>query len=267
MINIAFVLLLIVIIGLSRLYLKQRLNKQLMHHAAALGLKDLSLKKLTEQNDGLLAEKEWLMKEIHHRVKNNLQIVISLLNTQSAYLKNDIAFNAVKESQHRMQSISLVHQKLYQSGSLATVDMKPYITDLVAYLSDSFDADERISFELDIHDAEFNVRMAVPIGLILNEAITNSLKYAFPSKKEKGLITIKLLNYNKIDYELIIGDNGVGDASVNERSGDTSLGMSLIRGLSKQIKGTLKIKNEGGLVISIRFSDELTNNNILQFLN
>lgn len=232
-----------------------------------LGMKEAELDRLNKEKIELLAEREWLMKEIHHRVKNNLQIVISLLNTQLAYLKQGSAFDAVKESQHRMQSISLVHQKLYQSENLAGVAMRPYVTDLVSYLSDNIDNNERIAFKLDIFEVDFDAATAVPIGLILNEAITNALKYGFPNAKENGLITIKLLNYGGIKYELYIGDNGVGDKNIAEFAEAKSLGMSLIRGLSKQIKGVLKIENTDGFVVSITFSHEHIDYNVLQFQN
>lgn len=222
-------------------------------------MKEIDLDRLNKEKTDLLVEREWLMKEIHHRVKNNLQIVISLLNTQLAYLKQGSAFDAVKESQHRMQSISLVHQKRYQSENLGRVGMRPYITDLVNYLSDNIAHAEKIVFKLDIFEVDFDAATAVPIGLILNEAITNSLKYGFPNAKENGLITIKLLNYDGIRYELYIGDNGVGDNTIEEFAEAKSLGMSLIRGLSKQIKGVLKIENTNGFVVSITFSHEHIN--------
>jgi len=232
-----------------------------------LEVKEADLDRLNKEKADLLVDREWLMKEIHHRVKNNLQIVISLLNTQLAYLKQGNAFDAVKESQHRMQSISMVHQKLYQSENLAGVGMKPYITDLVSYLSDNIDNKERIAFKLEIFDVDFDAATAVPIGLILNEAITNSLKYGFPNAKENGLITIKLLNYEGIRYELYIGDNGVGDKTIEEFAEAKSLGMSLIRGLSKQIKGVLKIENTNGFVVSIIFNHEHIDRNVYNFKN
>jgi two-component sensor histidine kinase len=144
-------------------------------------------------------EKEWLMKEIHHRVKNNLQIVISLLSTQSNYIDNDIAYNAIRESQHRMQAISLIYQKLYQSENLARVDIRSYIAELVTYLRESFDTDPRIRFELDIVPLDLEVTRAVPLGLILNEAITNAIKYAFPDERT-GKISICLKGIMRIRH-------------------------------------------------------------------
>jgi two-component sensor histidine kinase len=220
-----------------------------------INLQNRSLTNLIAEKDNLLEEKEWLMKEIHHRVKNNLQIVISLLNTQSSYLDNDIAYNAIRESQHRMQSISLIHQKLYQSDNLALVNMPAYISDLVQYLKDSFDISSRVQFEMDIAPIELDVTKSVPLGLILNEAITNCIKYAFPQGGD-GKISISLLPSGEDRYELLIHDNGIGFSETANLSKSKTLGMSLMRGLSKQLSGTFAVENRDGLTIIINFTDE-----------
>jgi two-component sensor histidine kinase len=251
-------LLLFVMLGLSynSYRLKQKINRQLRAQRKEIVDKNGSLTELVHQKDNLLAEKEWLMKEIHHRVKNNLQIVISLLSTQSSYLDNDIAYHAIRESQHRMQSISLIHQKLYQSENLALVEIDAYILDLVAYLRDSFDTGSRIVFEMDIAHAELDVTRAVPLGLILNEAITNSIKYAFPDHKE-GKISITLKKVTENSFVLSIHDNGVGIEAKTEISKGKSLGMSLMRGLSKQLGGKLNIESSNGLTVTVEFINEI----------
>lgn len=254
---IAGAVLLVILLGLSYngYCLKQRINLQLQLQRKEIDRKNQSLTSLVAQKDGLLEEKEWLMKEIHHRVKNNLQIVISLLSTQSNYLDNDIAYNAIRESQHRMQSISLIHQKLYQSDNLALVDIHAYIADLVDYLRESFDTGNRIEFELDVTHAEFDVTRSVPLGLILNEAITNSIKYAFP-RERSGKITIALKLGPGNLFVLTIHDNGVGFPPEVDLYKSKSLGMSLMRGLSKQLGGNLKIENNDGISIVVEFIDE-----------
>ena len=210
---------------------------------------------MVQQKDKLLNEKEWLMKEIHHRVKNNLQIVISLLSTQSNFLDNDVAYKAIRESQHRMQSISLIHQKLYQSENLALVNINAYITDLVTYLHDSFDTGTHITFDINVAGMELDVTRAVPLGLILNEAITNAIKYAFPNGRE-GVIRISLTENGAGTCILKIQDNGIGMPAATNTGKSRSLGMSLMRGLSKQLGGSLTIETREGLAIIIDFVNE-----------
>ncbi|GAA4312098.1 hypothetical protein GCM10023149_07330 [Mucilaginibacter gynuensis] len=250
-------ILLALLLGLSynRYLLKQRVNRQLQVQQSEINLKNRSLTNLITEKDGLLEEKEWLMKEIHHRVKNNLQIVISLLNTQSSYLNDDVAYKAIRESQHRMQSISLIHQKLYQSENMALVSMPAYISDLIQYLSDSFDIAPRIRFEMDIAPVELDVTKSVPLGLILNEAITNSIKYAFTEDGD-GIIYIALRECSENNYELTIRDNGRGLTENIDLSKSRTLGMSLMRGLSKQLSGTFAVKNDDGIAIIINFTNE-----------
>src|SRR6185369_16726337 len=115
-----------------------------------------------EQLQHLLNEKEWLIKEIHHRVKNNLQIVMSLLNSQSAFIDNEPALTAIHDSQHRVHAMSLIHQKLYNADDVSSIDMSFYIRELVSYLSDSFDASQRVRFEFNIEPLEMDVSQAVP---------------------------------------------------------------------------------------------------------
>jgi two-component sensor histidine kinase len=254
---IAGIVLLALLLGLSynRYRLKQRVNHQLQQQQAEISQKNLSLTNLIAEKDNLIDEKEWLMKEIHHRVKNNLQVVISLLNTQSSFLNDEVAYNAIRESQHRMQSISLIHQKLYQSDNLALVNMPAYISDLVQYLSGSFDLAGRIKFEIAIAPIELDVTKSVPLGLILNEAITNSIKYAFPEGRD-GKIAIRLSDLGESNYELMIQDNGVGLAENDDLSKSKTLGMSLMRGLSKQLSGKFSVKSDDGIKITLAFADE-----------
>lgn len=250
--NITFggITLLLIIVSLlyNRYRLKQRSNRQLEIQQIEINQTNRSLQKLLE-------EKEWLLREIHHRVKNNLQIVMSLLNTQSVYLVNDAALSAIRDSQHRIRSISLIHQKLYQSQNIASINMPTYIQELVEYLQDSFDTNYNIHFDLNIEPVELDVTQAVPLGLILNEAISNAIKYAFPNRK--GLINITMQQVDEENYSLIIADNGVGlppDFDVNKSN---SLGMSLMKGLSKQLNGRFELRNENGLTIHIAFANEV----------
>jgi two-component sensor histidine kinase len=203
-----------------------------------------------EQLQHFLSEKEWLLKEIHHRVKNNLQIVMSLLNSQSAYIDNESALTAIHDSQHRVHAMSLIHQKLYSSENVSSIDMTNYIRELTSYLGESFNTGQRIRFEFDIEPLEMDVSQAVPLGLILNEAITNSIKYAFPGDRS-GSVSISLSNTSANHYLLSISDNGVGVAPGIKKAG--SLGMSLMKGLSEDLDGNFSIENNKGTTIQISF--------------
>jgi len=237
-------------LGYNRYQIKQKNNKQLEIQQEVINNKNRSLERLIGDKDDLLKEKEWLLKEIHHRVKNNLQIVISLLNTQSVYLENSEALEAIRESQHRMHSISLIHQKLYQSENIALIKMDEYICELMQYLWDSFNAARNIEMVMDIKPVSLDVVQAVPIGLILNEAVTNAIKYAFTSKEE-GRITVVLSEYGKEKLVLTISDNGCGLPPDFKIEDCTSLGMCLIKGLSKQLHGEVKISSANGLSIQV----------------
>jgi len=198
----------------------------------------------------LLAENEWLLKEVHHRVKNNLQIIASLLNSQSAYLTDDAAMEAIMKSKGRVESISLIHQKLYKTTNYSSINMPEYIHDLVDYLKDSFESDQKIYFDLAVAPILLDVGDAVPIGLIINEGVTNSIKYAF-SNAGTNVIEIGL----KTDGEeliLEIKDNGKGFVEDKERE-NSSFGLLLMDGLAKQLNGEFERLNDGGTVIRVKF--------------
>lgn len=239
-------LLLFVLLLYNRSRLKQRAHKKLEYKQQQINEQNEALKKL-------LSEKEWLVKEIHHRVKNNLQIVISLLGTQSMYLDNEEALIAIQSSQHRMYAMSLIHQKLYQSDAIAFIDMSWYIQELVNYLKESFVVDQNIDFKLDLECIELDVVQAVPLGLILNEAISNSIKYAFEDK-QNGRINISLKNTEYNFYQLVIADDGIGLPEGFESQERESLGMNLMIGLTDQLNGSFELKNDNGLVIVITFA-------------
>ncbi|RED22693.1 two-component sensor histidine kinase [Flavobacterium cutihirudinis] len=232
----------------NRYRLKQRTNAELELKEKEINQKNINLRHL-------LDEKEWLLKEIHHRVKNNLQTVISLLNSQSAYLENDMALSAIKNSQHRIHSMSLIHQKLYNSENISTINMPNYIRELVEYLRESFSLGQRIRFELKIDPLELDVAQAVPLGLILNEAITNSIKYAFPEDRT-GMIYITLETTKENKILLTIADNGIGfDTDISAQK-INSFGLSLIKGLSDDLDANFSMENNNGTIFKIEFSKE-----------
>ncbi|MXN90543.1 hypothetical protein GR160_04840 [Flavobacterium sp. Sd200] len=211
----------------------------------------------------LLNEKEWLVGEMHHRVKNNLQIVISLLNSQLAYLENKDAYMAIQNSQHRIHAISLIHQKLYLSESLAVVNISWYINELVNYLSDNIDVERKINFDIDTDRFEFDVEIAVPLALILNEAISNSVKHAF-NGIDNPEIRISLQRTKKESYELTVTDNGIGLPNDFDIDNVNSLGMNLMTGLSTQIDGTFTVQNDNGLTVTVLFRGLQENNKLVQ---
>jgi two-component sensor histidine kinase len=210
--------------------------------------------KLLEEKDELLEVKEILMKEIHHRVKNNLHMISSLLESQTAYLQDE-ALAAVQKSQHRVQAISLIHHKLYQSSTLTTVNMPVYTREMLSYLQDNFVTKENIVFNMDIAPIELDVAQAVPIGLIINEAITNSIKYAFPGGR-KGHIAVSLNQRPGHEYLLSVADDGIGlpkDFDINKNN---SLGMSLIKGFSKSLRARINISSDAGTRIELTFIND-----------
>ena len=210
---------------------------------------------INEQNiqlNQLLHEKEWLMKEIHHRVKNNLQIISSLLNTQSSYLDNEEALTAIQDSRNRMQAISIVHQKLYQADDLATINMQVYMEELVQSIQDSFQVKQNLKFIFDIAKIRLTTADAVPLGLILNEAITNSVKYAF-ADWQQGIISISMFETMEGQYQLTVCDNGKGLPDDFDTASCASLGINLMIGLTEQLGGKFSIRSNGGTLITIVF--------------
>jgi len=200
-----------------------------------------------------LNEKEWLVKEIHHRVKNNFHIVASLLEIQSSYLKNQDALSAIQESQHRIYAMSIIHQKLYQSERLSIIHMPEYIYELVEYLRESFSIRETVNFSLQIENIELIHSAAITLGLILNEAITNAIKYAFTGTKDNN-ISIALTHISDVQLLLCVADNGKGLPSDFETKIGTSMGMELLRGLTEDLGGNLSIETKNGTRIKVIFS-------------
>jgi two-component sensor histidine kinase len=240
-------------LGYNRYRLKQRNNQQLEAQQREINQKNEFLELVLSEKEELLAEKEWMLKEIHHRVKNNLQIISSMLNSQYDFLNDPTALAAIRESQNRVHAIALIHQKLYQSDSLARVNMQEYIYDIADYLIESFDRQRTVSSRIDIADIHLEVALATPLGLIINEAVTNSLKYAFP-KNRSGIISLSLIRIDNQTYRLVMCDDGIGLPADFDINRSKTLGLTMIRGLSKQINGQLNIAPDNGVRISLQFS-------------
>jgi PAS domain S-box-containing protein len=203
-------------------------------------------KKSEKMIDDSLKEKDVLLREIHHRVKNNMQIISSLLNLQSSYLQDSSATNVFKESQNRIRSMALIHEKLYQSGNLAAVKLRDYVQDLAAHLMSSYSLDSaKIKLVTDIDDVSLGIDVAISLGLIINELLSNSFKYAFPGGTI-GEIKIFFKPNDINNSTLIIKDNGIGfPKDVNFRQTE-SLGLQLVNTLVDQLEGTIELETHDG---------------------
>jgi len=230
-------------------FLVVRLINRQNNEALALLHKEQDAQKIIAQS---LKEKEILLSEIHHRVKNNLAIITGLLNLQTEKAPCDESKLLMIESRNRVMSIAMVHERLYKKDNLSKINLKQYLSELVQELVKSFPINSKqIQIEEELQKIELEITKAVPIGLIVNEALTNSLKHAFNSLKEKPTITIKMqLIYDRI--QICITDNGVGFADINSRK-DSALGLSLIESLCDQIDAEVVFKNEVGACVSIVF--------------
>ncbi|MEP7374759.1 MAG: histidine kinase dimerization/phosphoacceptor domain -containing protein [Chitinophagaceae bacterium] len=201
-------------------------------------------------------ENELLLKEIHHRVKNNLEIVSSLLALQSAQIDDPSVHSAMLESQNRVHSMGIIHQKLYQGENLAAIEMREYFINLSENILDSFNAEGHIRVECDMPKLVLDVDTAVSIGLITNELLTNSLKYAF-QVKENGAIKISLTEQDTTAdtqgvYLLKISDDGIGKP-VNEKAKGTGFGTQLVNLLTKQLDGKLTYEINNGTIVTLIF--------------
>lgn len=200
-----------------------------------------------------LKEKEVLLKEIHHRVKNNLQIITSLLNLQSAQIKDAETLNMFRESQARVRSMALIHEKLYQSKDLARIDFAGYGRELMVYLFRSYMINpDQIQTELDIPDIFLGIDTAIPCGLIISELVTNAMKYAFPNGR-RGKIYIGLNPQQDGNLVLKVADDGVGLADDFDWRESDSLGLQLVSTLTSQLHGKMQVSGSGGASFVLTF--------------
>jgi two-component sensor histidine kinase len=210
-----------------------------------------------EMLERLLAEKDWLLKEVHHRVKNNLHTVISLLESQARHLQHD-ALDAIESSQHRIYAMSLVHQKVYQSEELREIDMGNYLPEFIGYLRDSFGNPPNIFFLHDIEPLKLGVTLAIPVALIVNEAVTNSIKYAFPDNRT-GQIIVRFRREG-VFIKLSVSDNGIGMDPKVVNTELSSVGIELMKGLSREIGAKIFFETDGGTTVLIIFATDIVIN-------
>lgn len=213
-------------------------------------------KRTAEQLKASLQEKEVLLKEIHHRVKNNMQIICSLLNLQSASISDPQTVELLQEGQNRVASMALVHEQLYQSEDLARIDFADYIQNLTANLFSSYDIHaDAIALKINVDNVFLGVNAAIPFGLIINELVANSLKYAFPIGTT-GCIYVDMYFDNDNHLTLSVSDNGIGFPADLDFHNTESLGLQLVTALTSQLQGTIELKRNNGTEFKITLQDK-----------
>ena len=201
-----------------------------------------------------LKDKEVLIKEIHHRVKNNFMMISNLLELQSYYIKDKVDFDLFRDSKRRADSMALIHEKLYQSTDLKRIEFGEYIQDLTTDIFDTYNiSPDQIKLIINVEDIMLNINTGIPLGLIINELLTNSLKYAFPDDRN-GIITII---FSKTDdkFTLIIKDDGIGFPQSFDLKNTESLGLELVNNLTRQIDGVVELDYVDGTEFRITFEE------------
>lgn len=217
-------------------------------------LRDITERKIADESiRASLREKEVLLKEIHHRVKNNLQVVSSLLGLQSRNLEHPQMRKMFQESQDRVHSMALIHESLYQSEDLSEIDFPAYIDQLVAHLFRSYGVDSsRVRLEALIDNIRLSIDTAVPCGLIINELVSNSLKYAFPAGNS-GRIKVEMREEGLHRIRLEVSDDGIGLPAGVGLAGTKSLGLRLVHTLADQLGASVEVVSDGGARITLIF--------------
>lgn len=222
---------------------------------------DVTERKQAEQSlEKSLAEKEILLKEIHHRVKNNLQVISSLLYLQSLKLRDEEAKEVFRESQNRVKSMALIHEQLYQTEDFSKVDFAEYLRNLAGVLAESYGTSAVIEVQAGDGSLDLSIDSAVPAGLIVSELVTNSLKYAFPESRRDAEETekISILAEKTSDGEIMltVRDNGIGLDEAQVIDSPKTLGLRLVKMLTEQLRGSIEAFSQGGAVFRIRFKEE-----------
>ena len=221
--------------------------------AVIVGIDITKHKEAEAQIQASLREKEVLLQEVHHRVKNNLQVISSLLDLQSQQIEEQATLEIFRESQNRVKSMALVHEKLYKSQDFARINFAEYTESLTSYLFKAYQFNrDKITLELNLDEVTLNIDTAIPCGLIVNELVSNSLKHAFPNN-QSGTIRIIMFADETQHFHLIVEDNGVGFPPDWNLKQSQSLGIQLVHVLTKQIKGKLELDNRLGSRFCVSF--------------
>lgn len=240
--------LLLIVVFLVTIYLNNKKNSRLVM------LKNEDLFNLNKQLEQANTEKTILLKEIHHRVKNNLQLVMSLLNIQAQDTQNVSIHDFLEKGQSRIATMSLIHQNLYQTENFTSINFQDYLEDLISNVKHTFN-ESNVDYVIKTNQNSFDLDTAIPLGLIINELVCNALKHAFPSNL-KGKIEIEINKMSDNTYELQIGDNGVGVS--NEELNTKSIGLELVSLLVMQLKGKIQKLDKIGTNYKIIFKDSFS---------
>jgi PAS domain S-box-containing protein len=212
-------------------------------------------KRYEERLETSLREKEVIIKEVHHRVKNNMQVISGFLELQSNYIEDPLVVEKLNECQQRVRAMALVHEKLYQSKSLVAINAAEYIKSLIADLMTSYSLSTPVDVSVNVDDVNINIDMAIPCGLIINELVTNSLKYAFNNRPE-GKLSLMLHHKEDHTYSLVVQDDGAGLPADFEARSSASLGMQLVSVLVRQLGGEMKSESDPGARFTIVFPEK-----------
>lgn len=244
------ILLVIIVLGYYIFLLNRKSNQRMREQQHQIIEKNTEVRRA-------LKEKEVLLKEIHHRVKNNLQIISSLLNLQSNSVDDERAINVIREGQERIRAIALIHQKLYQNKNLAFINFQDYITDLVGQQGAAFRSNGiPVNYHVATNGVSLNLDTAVPLGLIISELISNANKHAFNGQEDKE-INIELSPAERKGlYRLKVSDNGVGMPDDYDPENTESLGLEIVKSLTEQLDGEMEIGNKEGAVFTILFNEQ-----------
>lgn len=211
------------------------------------------IKKAEENLLKLLNEKELLLKEVHHRVKNNMQIISSMLKLQIRHTQNREAIDIIKNSHMRVRSMSLIHEKLYYTSDFEAVNFGDYLRSLIEYIFTSYQVNRnRIKYKTNLSDVDLNINQAIPCGLIMNELVTNCIKHAFPNQ-DKGEIDLTLVKTSDNKIRILLDDNGIGFPETVNLEDPATLGLQLVNALIAQLKASFKLTVDEGTKIEIEF--------------
>lgn len=224
------------------------------HHFRTVVSDITDLKRAEEQLRSALEEKQVLLREIHHRVKNNLALVCSLLTLHSGYAMDEVHCKMFEDLEARVRSMAVAHEKLYQSESLANLDVREYIDGLVDHLVGSAGPGTPIHLSKEIEPVSFGLDTAIPVGFILTELVANCLKHAFPDRSERD-VGISLRSIAAEEFELVVKDNGIGMPEEIDIKHPESLGLDLVNGFVDKLQGGVEIVVDNGTQVRVRFKE------------
>ena len=213
------------------------------------------LREMRRRLEQALSAKEVLLKEVHHRVRNHLQIISSLLRLESRSVHDETVLRILNETQNRIYALAIIHELLYESKDMGNVNRREYITRISRHLYQSFGVGpDRIRLTISAEDVECPIKIAVPLGLIVNELVSNCLEHAFPENRS-GEIRVSIEPVAESESELIVADNGIGISDDHEVSGAGTFGLYLVNTLTEQLQGVVELNRHDGVEARIRFRD------------